>query len=52
MKTHFLPGNWKDEHKQANTNTVSYRGSGNVVTITPNAETGEFVADLLRSVMP
>lgn len=47
VKTHFLPGNWKDEHKQANTNTVSYRGSGNVVTITPNAETGEFVADLL-----
>lgn len=44
---HFLPGNWAVEGKKANKNEVTYGGSGNVITITPNAETGEFIADLL-----
>lgn len=42
--THFLPGNWAAEGKKANDNTVKFRG--NVVTITPNAKTGEFIAQL------
>lgn len=42
--THFLPGNWADQGKKANTNKVRFRN--NVVTITPHPETGEFIADL------
>ncbi len=45
--THFLPGGWAANGKKAKTNNVSYRGSSNVVIITPNEETGEFIADLL-----
>lgn len=41
---HFQPSNWKAIGKPANENEVSFRN--NIVTITPNAETGEFVADL------
>lgn len=42
--THFQPGNWVAQGKEPLTNTVRFRG--NVVTIQPNATTGEFVADL------
>ena len=46
-KTHFLPGKWRDEGRQAYTNKVFFKGESNVMTIYPNTETGEFVADLL-----
>ena len=45
--THYQPSNWKAEGKVANDNKVIFRGKSNIVTIIPNKETGEFVAELL-----
>ncbi len=41
---HFLPSNWSD-YSSVKKNDVKF--SGNTITIYPNAETGEFVADVL-----
>lgn len=42
--THFLPSSWVAKGKKANTNEVKFRD--NIVTISPNLETGEFIVDL------
>lgn len=47
--THLISGKMKDEGyrpEDVKTNTVQFRSESNVVIIRPNAETGEFIADL------
>ena len=54
-KEHLVSGKMKDEGyrpEDVKKSQVEFRPESNVVTIRPNAETGEFIATCLRSTLP